>query len=52
LGKAKKPDIEDGTTLIMVTHDQELAKRVPRMEELRDGRLGAEDEIDRGRVQR
>jgi predicted ABC-type transport system involved in lysophospholipase L1 biosynthesis ATPase subunit len=52
LDKAKKPNIEDGKTLIMVTHDRELAKRVPRMEGLRDGRLGAEDEIDRGRVQR
>jgi predicted ABC-type transport system involved in lysophospholipase L1 biosynthesis ATPase subunit len=52
LGKAKKPNIEDGKTLIMVTHDRELTKRVPCMEELRDERLGAEDEIDRGRVQR
>jgi predicted ABC-type transport system involved in lysophospholipase L1 biosynthesis ATPase subunit len=52
LGKAKKPNLEDSKTLIMVTHGRELAKRVPRMEELHDGRLGAEDEIDRGRVQR
>jgi len=52
LGKAKKSNIEEGKTLIMVTHDRELAKRVPRMKELRDGRLVAEYEIDRGRIQR
>jgi len=39
--------VEQGKTLIMVTHDRELARLVPRMEELRDGRLVASDEIDR-----
>ena len=31
--------VEQGKTLIMVTHDRELAKLVPPIEELRDGRL-------------
>jgi putative ABC transport system ATP-binding protein len=39
--------VERGKTLIMVTHDRELARLVPRIEELRDGRLVAADEIDR-----
>jgi putative ABC transport system ATP-binding protein len=39
--------VDQGKTLIMVTHDRELARLVPRIEELRDGRLVAEDEIDR-----
>jgi putative ABC transport system ATP-binding protein len=39
--------VDQGKTLIMVTHDMELARLVPRIEELRDGRLVAEDEIDR-----
>jgi putative ABC transport system ATP-binding protein len=38
--------VAQGKTLIMVTHDRELAKLVPRIEELRDGRLVAADEID------
>jgi putative ABC transport system ATP-binding protein len=36
-----------GKTLIMVTHDRALSRLVPRVEELRDGRLVAEDERDR-----
>ncbi len=28
-----------GTTIVVVTHDQELAARVPRRIELRDGRI-------------
>jgi putative ABC transport system ATP-binding protein len=39
--------VEQGKTLIMVTHDRELARLVPRMEEMRDGRLVAAHEIDR-----
>ncbi len=39
--------VDQGKTLIMVTHDRELARLVPRIEELRDGRLVAENEIDR-----
>ena len=39
--------VDQGKTLIMVTHDRELARLVPRIEELRDGRLVAEHEIDR-----
>lgn len=31
--------VEQGKTLIMVTHDRKLAKLVPRIEELHDGRL-------------
>jgi putative ABC transport system ATP-binding protein len=38
--------VAQGKTLIMVTHDRELARLVPRIEELRDGRLVAADEID------
>ncbi len=39
--------VAQGKTLIMVTHDRELAKLVPRIEEVRDGRLVAADEMDR-----
>jgi putative ABC transport system ATP-binding protein len=38
--------VAQGKTLIMVTHDRELSRLVPRIEELRDGRLVAADEID------
>ena len=39
-------------TIIMVTHDWELAGKIPRVEEVRDGQLVAEDEIDRRLVAR
>jgi putative ABC transport system ATP-binding protein len=39
--------VEQGKTIIMVTHDWELAGQIPRVEEVRDGRLVAADEIDR-----
>jgi len=39
--------VDRGKTLIMVTHDRELARLVPRVEELRDGRLVAADQMDR-----
>jgi putative ABC transport system ATP-binding protein len=38
--------VDQGKTLVMVTHDRELARLVPRMEEVRDGRLVAAGEID------
>lgn len=38
--------VEQGKTIIMVTHDRELAGLIPRVEEVRDGRLVAADEID------
>jgi putative ABC transport system ATP-binding protein len=38
--------VAQGKTLIMVTHDRELARLVPRIEEVRDGRLVAAGEID------
>jgi putative ABC transport system ATP-binding protein len=39
--------VDRGKTLIMVTHDRELARLVPRVEELRDGRLVAAGQMDR-----
>jgi ABC-type lipoprotein export system ATPase subunit len=33
----------DGTTLIMVTHDMEVAERAERIVEVRDGRIVADD---------
>jgi len=44
--------VEKGKTIIMVTHDRELAGQIPRVEEVRDGRLVAADEIDRRLVAR
>jgi ABC-type lipoprotein export system ATPase subunit len=31
----------------MVTHDRDLAGQIPRVEEVRDGQLVAQEEIDR-----
>jgi putative ABC transport system ATP-binding protein len=39
--------VEQGKTIILVTHDRDLAGRLPRVEEVRDGRLVAAGEIDR-----
>ena len=39
--------VSQGKTLIVVTHDRELARMIPRMEEVRDGRLVPPDQIDR-----
>jgi len=38
--------VGQGKTIIIVTHDRELAGRIPRVEEVRDGRLVATGEID------
>lgn len=36
-----------GTTVLLVTHDEQLASRLPRMVRMRDGRVGAEGLRDR-----
>jgi len=38
--------VRQGKTIVMVTHDRELAGRIPRLEEVRDGRLVAAGQID------
>jgi putative ABC transport system ATP-binding protein len=38
--------VRQGKTIVMVTHDRELAGRIPRLEEVRDGRLVASGDID------
>jgi len=38
--------VEQGKTIVMVTHDKDLAGLIPRVEEVRDGRLMATDEVD------
>ncbi len=44
--------VEQGKTIIMVTHDRELAGNIPRVEEVRNGQLVAADAIDRRLVAR
>jgi putative ABC transport system ATP-binding protein len=39
--------VDQGKTMVMVTHDRDLAGQIPRVEEVRDGRLMAQEEIDR-----
>jgi putative ABC transport system ATP-binding protein len=39
--------VEGGKTIIMVTHDRELAGNIPRVEEVRNGMLVSPEEIDR-----
>jgi putative ABC transport system ATP-binding protein len=39
--------VEAGKTIIMVTHDRELAGNIPRVEEVRNGQLVSPEEIDR-----
>jgi ABC-type lipoprotein export system ATPase subunit len=38
--------VEQGKTIIMVTHDWELAGMIPRVEEVRNGQLVSGEEID------
>jgi len=39
--------VAQGKTIVMVTHDRDLAGQIPRVEEVRDGQLMSPDEIDR-----
>jgi putative ABC transport system ATP-binding protein len=39
--------VEQGKTIIMVTHDRELAGHIPRVEEVRNGMLVSQEAIDR-----
>lgn len=39
--------VEQGKTIVMVTHDKDLAGLIPRVEEVRDGKLVSPEEIDR-----
>ena len=38
--------VSQGTTIVMVTHDKDLAGQVPRVVEVRDGRIMAAGEVD------
>ena len=38
--------VQQGKTIIMVTHDRELAGRIPRIEEVRNGRIVRAGEVD------
>ena len=38
--------VRQGKTIVMVTHDRELAGRIPRVEEVRDGRIVGAEEFD------
>jgi putative ABC transport system ATP-binding protein len=38
--------VAQGKTIVMVTHDRDLAGQIPRVEEVRDGQLMSEGEID------
>ena len=38
--------VRQGKTIVMVTHDRELASRVPRVVEVRDGRLVSASDVD------
>ena len=44
--------VEKGKTIIMVTHDRELAGQIPRVEEVRNGHLVSPDQIDQRLVAR
>lgn len=44
--------VSNGKTIIMVTHDKDLAGQIPRVVEVRDGRILREDEVDERLVQR
>jgi putative ABC transport system ATP-binding protein len=38
--------VSRGTTIVMVTHDRDLAGQIPRVVEVRDGRIMAADQVD------
>jgi len=38
--------VSEGKTIVMVTHDRDLAGQIPRVEEVRDGQLMTQEEID------
>ena len=38
--------VRQGKTIVMVTHDRDLAGRIPRVEEVRDGRIISAGEVD------
>ena len=38
--------VRQGKTIVMVTHDRDLAGRIPRVEEVRDGRIIGAGEVD------
>ena len=38
--------VRQGKTIVMVTHDRELAGQIPRVEEVRDGRIVGAGEVD------
>lgn len=44
--------VSNGKTIVMVTHDKDLAGQIPRVVEVRDGRILREDEVDQRLVQR
>jgi putative ABC transport system ATP-binding protein len=44
--------VESGKTIIMVTHDRDLAGNIPRVEEVRNGQLVSPEDIDRRLVAR
>ena len=38
--------VDQGKTIVMVTHDKDLAGLIPRVEEVRDGQLVAPEDVD------
>ncbi|KAB2905174.1 MAG: ABC transporter ATP-binding protein [Anaerolineae bacterium] len=44
--------VANGKTIVMVTHDKDLAGQIPRVVEVRDGRILSEEEVDQRLVQR